>query len=169
MRKIQRNKRGEFTSLAVRFRNFVIKWSIILLAVAIPSVVAYHTFHGWLVTNFVQAQAEVNYQAPKADNRNIQERLWDDLDEYDFSLKEKINTMLLIGSCENKNWNTDDRHINANAKSVDRGLFMINDVYHKEVSNACAYDYDCALKEFVRIYRERGWKEWTCGKLLNLK
>ena len=70
--------------------------------------------------------------------------------------------------CESK-WKPDVHGVNwSNKKGVDRGLWQISSLYHSEVSNADAYDYKKATVHAIRIIKERGWQEWTCGKLLNL-
>lgn len=43
--------------------------------------------------------------------------------------------------------------------STDRGLWQINDYWHPDVSNSCAYDCACNAKETVRI--SRGGSDWT--------
>lgn len=126
---------------------------------------------GMVDSTFYEAQASYSDESTVL---SVEERLWTDLDNYGFTLQEKIKTITMIGTCENPDWDIDARYINKPTTgcprgSVDRGLFMINDCYHAEVSNACAYDYECALPEFIRIYRARGFGEWTCGKTLNLK
>jgi len=72
-----------------------------------------------------------------------------------------------IIQCESQ-WKPDAHMVNWNNKlGVDRGLFQINSLFHKEVSNACAYDYKCAVKEAIRIYKERGnWSAWSCNKIV---
>lgn len=167
--KTKRDIRGRFTSTAVKVRKFIVKLFIITIFVSVPLVGGYYTLYNYLVSNFAQASATVEFTAPReeVDNRPIKERLWDDLDAYDFTLEEKLNTYLLIGSCENRTWDPEAKYNNGG--SVDRGLFMINDYYHSEVSNACAYNYECSLKEFVRIYREKSFREWTCGIKLGLR
>lgn len=50
-------------------------------------------------------------------------------------------------------YNTDKR------KTIDRGLFQINDYWHSEVSNECAYDLVCNIKEAYRI--SKGGTDWT--------
>ncbi len=46
--------------------------------------------------------------------------------------------------------------------SRDRGLWEINDFYHKEVSDACAYDPACAAGQVYRISKGgKDWHEWT--------
>lgn len=50
--------------------------------------------------------------------------------------------------------------------SRDRGLLAINDHWHPEVSDECALDGACAIKEGVRIYRERSntFTAWNAYK-----
>ena len=50
--------------------------------------------------------------------------------------------------------------------SIDRGIWMINDKWHSEVSSKCCYDYKCATEAAIKIAKKRGWGEWTCGKKL---
>lgn len=46
--------------------------------------------------------------------------------------------------------------------SIDRGLWQINDCYHAEVSDACAYDPMCAAHEAFRIsHKGTQWKWWS--------
>lgn len=162
---VYKNCKGAISKRSQR-QNKIRKWlgGLLLLAIAFAG------YGGWAMEFPEYAVAEVSILKPTDySTMNLEERLFNDLDAYGFTLHEKLNTIRMVGDCENRNWNIDARFINKNAKSVDRGLFMINDVYHKEVSNSCAYNYECSLKEFVRIYRERGWKEWSCGKSLGLK
>ncbi len=73
----------------------------------------------------------------------------------------------LLSLCENRDWNTEAAYVNKDL-SIDRGLFQINSKYHSEVSNSCAYDYRCATREAIRILKDRGFEEWTCGDRLGL-
>jgi len=73
-----------------------------------------------------------------------------------------------IIDCESKG-NPDAHAVNwDNMAGVDRGLWQINSLYHKEVSNECAYNYQCATFEAIKIYREWGnnWNAWSCKKVL---
>lgn len=46
--------------------------------------------------------------------------------------------------------------------STDRGLFQINDYWHKEVSDACAFNAECNTKSAVRISGNgRSWSQWA--------
>ncbi len=72
-----------------------------------------------------------------------------------------------IIACESQ-WRPDAHAVNwNNKKGVDRGLWMINTLYHPEVSNADAYDYKKATEHAIRIYKEWGdWRAWSCSKKL---
>ena len=57
-------------------------------------------------------------------------------------------------SCLNKHESggvEDSSYINAKPYGVDRGMFMINSVFHKEVSSKCAYEKVCATKAAIKI------------------
>ena len=56
-------------------------------------------------------------------------------------------------------WNPTSIHINKNG-TIDRGLWQINNVYHSEVSDICAYDPICSTKEAIRIQGKEGWNAW---------
>lgn len=51
--------------------------------------------------------------------------------------------------------------------STDRGLWMINDYWHPEVSDACAYDAACATREAFRLSKGGldygAWAAWNNG------
>ena len=49
------------------------------------------------------------------------------------------------GDCSAQNINTDSHH------SIDRGLWQINDYWHPEISNQCAYDCACNAKGALSI------------------
>jgi hypothetical protein len=50
--------------------------------------------------------------------------------------------------------------------SRDRGVLQINSRWHPEVSDECAYDLDCSVKEGIRIVNQSGWNQWTTYKLI---
>jgi hypothetical protein len=70
-----------------------------------------------------------------------------------------------IIQCES-NWNDQATHINGDG-SIDRGLWQINSKYHPNVTPSCTYEYSCATREAIKIYKSRGsWDAWTCKKVL---
>ncbi len=75
----------------------------------------------------------------------------------------------MIVNCESR-WNDQATNVNSDKyQSVDNGLWMINAYWHKEVSKSCAYDYKCATKEAIRIYKEsNSWQQWNCAKIVGL-
>lgn len=85
--------------------------------------------------------------------------------------KYKVYQMFADSECgENPKFDPQARYINYdNRAGVDRGMFQLSDKFHPEVSNECAYDLKCNVKEGIRILKEKGFKEWTCGRLLKLK
>ena len=50
--------------------------------------------------------------------------------------------------------------------SRDRGIFQINDCYHSEVSDACAYDLQCNVDAAYVIYRDASstFQPWSAYK-----
>lgn len=75
----------------------------------------------------------------------------DALDAAGFSYNNGIIRMLAIGYAESS-LVTDAVYVNSDQwKSRDRGWLMINDHWHSEVSDACAFDYRCAAIEAWRI------------------
>ena len=60
-------------------------------------------------------------------------------------------------------WQPDNSHRNKDG-TLDRGLWMISDYWHPEVSDDCAYDYYCSTTQAIRIIKQRGWNEWIAYK-----
>lgn len=53
---------------------------------------------------------------------------------------------------------------NTPAGSRDRGLWQFNDHWNPQVSDACAFDPDCATKAAAELYRRAGWNPWATFK-----
>lgn len=50
-------------------------------------------------------------------------------------------------------------------ESTDRGLWQINDHWHPEVTDECAYDRECSTLHALRISRNgRDWGPWVAHK-----
>ena len=59
------------------------------------------------------------------------------------------------------NLNSSARNINSDG-SVDRGLWQINSKWHPEVSDACAFDPNCAASAVFKISRGGTyWNDWV--------
>ena len=81
---------------------------------------------------------------------------------------DKYKVYALI-QCEST-WNDQAWQVNYHKKtdtySLDQGLWEINSFYHSEVSPECNFDYKCQTEQAIRIIKDRGFSEWTCGKNL---
>jgi len=62
------------------------------------------------------------------------------------------------GSCSARNVNSDSH------SSVDRGLWQINDYWHPECSDSCAYDCSCNAGCAVSVWQSSGWTAWATYK-----
>ncbi|WP_330277480.1 FG-GAP-like repeat-containing protein [Lentzea sp. NBC_00516] len=58
------------------------------------------------------------------------------------------------------------RYVNSDShNSVDRGLWQINDYWHPEVSDTCAYNAQCNANAARKIYDQAdGWTPWSTYK-----
>ena len=72
-----------------------------------------------------------------------------------------------IIQCES-GWN--DYAINVNTGgSVDRGLVQINNKWHPEVSDECAFNYKCSIRKMIEIrLQDQNYHQWVCAQLLNI-
>jgi len=56
--------------------------------------------------------------------------------------------------------NTDRR------KTTDRGIFQINDYWHAEVADECAFDLDCATEWSAKWINKGKKHEWMCTPII---
>lgn len=75
-------------------------------------------------------------------------------------------TMAIAIALAESGGNTAARGVNRSRSgatlSVDRGLWQINNVYHKEVDDACAFDANCSAGAAYRISnRGTDWRPWS--------
>ena len=106
--------------------------------------------------------AEVIVKQVEAKQLTGIELIWSIVNKYDLPLADKLNLMLIA----NSEGGFDQYAINYNAdsRSFDLGHMQINTKFHPEVSRECSFNTECAIKEAVRIYQEKGVKEWSCAK-----
>jgi len=60
---------------------------------------------------------------------------------------------------------------NAKSDSTDRGLFQINDKYHPECNDECAFDIEKAFNYYIKIYKDQiipSLKKQNCLNLENI-
>lgn len=76
-----------------------------------------------------------------------------------------IETLL---KCENRPWDPHAYYVNQGgtyAGTVDRGLFMINDYFHPQLSNEAAFDPIENTKYAVYLWKKtNSFVLWSCGK-----
>lgn len=116
---------------------------------------------------FYQLSKELDFTTPIVQAKEIAPLSLRDqvLNEVEAAGLDKFKAYALI-TCESR-WNPEAKLINKGGKlGIDRGLWMINDKFHPEVSNSCAFDPACSTKAAIKILKKHGWTEWVCGRNL---
>jgi len=72
--------------------------------------------------------------------------------------------LIRLATCES-GLRTDALNTNG-GKSNDRGVFQINDYWHPEVSDECAYDIRCATEWTIWRIESGHQREWVCDNLI---
>ncbi len=54
----------------------------------------------------------------------------------------------------------DPYFVRQNKKSIDRGVFAFNSKAYKNVDNKCAFDVECATRQFAREVKKGRLKNW---------
>ncbi len=159
MQKQKRDSMGRFT----KAKSIAKKICATIIILSVLWVSGRHTLENYLVTNFVYAQSNIEFKAPVIinDDRTIKEHVWDLLDEFDYSLDEKI-TLLAILQCESS---MNPYAVNKNAGgSYDLGIAQWNTQYHPEIERACSFDVYCAVRAMAEYYKESGhYNAWVCS------
>lgn len=77
-----------------------------------------------------------------------------------------------IINCESR-WNDQNYNLDNKDGSADFGLWMLNSYWQiekKKISPTCAFNYQCATKEAIKIRLADGnWHQWVCAKLNGIK
>jgi len=72
--------------------------------------------------------------------------------------------LLRLAECESR---FDPFAVNNNGRhGVDRGVFQINDKYHPEVSNECAFSVECATRWTMERINAGYQNEWACNSII---
>ena len=76
---------------------------------------------------------------------------------------------LAVLRCENPEGNPSAIHLDGDGTS-DWGLFQINIVYNRDALDYPEHLLDpwYNIQVAARVYRQRGWGDWTCGRSLGL-
>ena len=162
----QKNNKGQFT----KNQNWVYQFRLLWFVFLVATIITTHTYTAILALLNVKwdispVQAQTRLETPNIapDEAYIKDYA---LSEIEKAGIDKYKAWALLTMCENPSWDLEAQYNNGD--SVDRGLWQINSYFHSEVTNSCAYDLECSTKEAIRIIKERGFKEWTCGQKLNL-
>lgn len=153
--KIRRDKKGRFIEsprtltkifLGVTFllATYMIGWNTIINSIG-------------LAVQVDNSQAEVVWHQP-----TIEDEVRSMLREAGIDVEAAIKIAKYESWFQEKNFyvNTKGEY----AGTVDRGLWMLNDHFHAEISDDCAYDGICSTIQAIRIMKTRGFNEWTCYK-----
>lgn len=94
----------------------------------------------------------------------VEEQIREIAEEYNFKW---IDYLIRLAKCESS---LDPKAINGkNNKpitSVDRGLFQINDYWHSEVDDNCAYSTICSTKWTMQRINDGYQHEWVCDRYI---
>lgn len=78
------------------------------------------------------------------------------------------NYLIKLAKCENSTLDRLKTNSRGNypVNSTDRGIFMINDYWHSEVPDECAFNIDCATRWTIERINNGYQKEWTCNEIV---
>lgn len=75
--------------------------------------------------------------------------------------------LVRLANCESRlNPKAVNTQGNKPARSRDRGLFQINDYYHKHISDAQAFDVEFSTKYTMKLINEGKQEYWVCNDLV---
>ena len=153
MKKYIRTKQGRFSSLRLKIRKF--------MAFAILVMIISTAYYGWANEWPEYAAAQINISRPVQDTRTVSQHVFDLLDEFDYTLDEKIE-LLTILKCES---HLDPLAIGVNRDgSKDLGIVQWNEKYHPEIGRTCSFDVYCSVRKMAEYYRKNGnYNIWTCN------
>lgn len=92
--------------------------------------------------------------------KTIEEQIRHLADEHNFRWPDYL---VNLACCEGllKTETTNDKG-NTPSYSIDRGLYGINDFWHSEISNNCAFDLNCSTLWTMKRINEGYQHEWMC-------
>ena len=94
--------------------------------------------------------------------KTIQEQVWDMLDGYGLTFKEKIEAAAII-QCESR-WDPFAIGVNKDGNK-DLGLWQTSEK-HQKITRGCAFDYVCQTKYVIEnIYlKQKNFSAWVCSR-----
>ena len=73
--------------------------------------------------------------------------------------------LVKLAKCESR-LNPSATNSIGNSAGVDRGLFQINDFYHREVPSTCAFSIDCSTRWTIERINQGYQHEWSCDRII---
>lgn len=83
-------------------------------------------------------------------------------------LSGNLERFIKIGNCES-GFKEDARHTNYHkdgSTSLDRGIYQINNKYHPQIHDECAFDARCNVDYALDLYERSGEAPWVCKDLI---
>ena len=147
MKKYHRNRRGRF----IEGERMLTKIFLGVVFLGSVSMIGVNTIENWL---------KVAFEVENSHAVELVQPTWQD--EVKMMIRNAgLDVELASRIIQHESWwNPNNTHINKDG-TRDRGLWMIHEVYHAEVSDECAYDPICATIHAIRIWKERGPQEWV--------
>lgn len=152
MKKRIRDSRGRFD----KDRRFY-KYFIIVFGIYAVSMIGVNTIVNWAKS------LEKNFVVENSQAIEVFQPTWQD--EVKAMIRNAgLDVELASRIIQHESWwQPNNSHLNKDG-TLDRGLWMISNYWHPEVSDECAYDYYCSTIQAIRIFKQRGWDEWIAYK-----
>ena len=117
-------------------------------------------------TSFVEPSAErvVNQPPPaRTVDKTVEQQIRDIAREHNFKWEDYL---VRLAKCENIGLNPKAINNKGNIpyRSIDRGIFQINNYWHKEISDECAFSVKCSTEFAIRMINAGRQSEWMCDK-----
>ena len=76
--------------------------------------------------------------------------------------------LIRLAKCENRTLDPEAINDKGNTPigSVDRGIFQINDYWHSEISDECAFSVKCSTEFAIEMINAGRQNEWVCNKIV---
>ncbi len=106
-----------------------------------------------------------SYLLPEIPEEEPEEQIRRIAKEMDFKW---TNYLVKLAKCENSTLNRLKTNQKGNypKNSIDRGIFMINDYWHKEITDECAFNIECATRWTIERINAGYQTEWACNEIV---
>lgn len=162
-------KRKPYRTIGKKIRD--IKRLLIILAIYISSHFIYQEYHSLFsimienVPAIAEAKIVQNLPIEKIPDLSVEQQIKSIAKEKNFRWPDYL---MRLARCENDTFDslrTNTRN-NTPKSSIDRGIFMINDYWHSEVSDECAFDVRCSTEWTINMINSGRQSEWICDSII---